>query len=279
MPAPARSRPLKKDFFSQTFKGQKPVVFSENARPSTIPPHIRHLAWSSTGAALATTSGSKVRIWNPDRPNVKSSQELLGHVGSVEKLVWNPTREGEIATTGNDGTVKLWDVRVGPGAHNKAVPVKEIALGDGGLFLAWSPTGQHLVAGRRDDVIVPIDVRMGAMGNTEDLTMQEGRKLGSAQTNQMAFSNSGREVFATTGEGTVKVLDWPSMVRISLHVGHNTRLTSYTRHFSTHSTLTPAPHTASNTVLMATLWLSVAATLSSRSGTQPTGSASTPSQT
>ncbi|KAI5194459.1 L-lactate dehydrogenase [Aureobasidium subglaciale] len=193
------------------FVARLPVLFSENARPSTIPPHIRHLAWSSTGAALATTAGSKVRIWNPDRPNVKSSQELVGHVGSVEKIVWNPVREGEVATTGSDGTVKLWDVRVGPGAHNKAVPVKEIALGDGGLFLAWSPTGQHLVAGRRDDVIVPIDVRMGAMANTEDLIMQEGRKLGSAQTNQMAFSNSGREVFATTGDGTVKVLDWPSM--------------------------------------------------------------------
>jgi THO complex subunit 3 len=130
----------------------------------------------------------------------------------VEKVVWNPVREGELATTGSDGTLKLWDVRVGSGAHNKPAPVKEIALGDAGLFLAWSPTGQHLVVGRRDDVIVPVDVRMGVMGNTEDLLMNEGRKLGSAQTNQMTFSNSGREVFATTGEGTVKVLDWPSMV-------------------------------------------------------------------
>jgi THO complex subunit 3 len=31
------------------------------------------------------------------------------------------------------------------------------------------------------------------------------------QFNAMAFSNSGRELFATTGEGPVKVLDWPSL--------------------------------------------------------------------
>ena len=214
MPAPQRSRPLKKEFLPKVFESQKPVAFLENARPSTIPPYIRHLAWSPLGTAIAATSGANIRIWNPEKPNVKTSQELKGHSGAVEKVGWNPVKEAELASTGTDGTVKLWDLRVGAGATagGKGSCVQDIKVGDQGLFMTWKPDGMEIVVGRRDDVIVPIDLRMGVMGNLEALEAREGKKLQSAQTNQICFSNSGREVFATTGEGLVKVLDWPSMV-------------------------------------------------------------------
>ena len=247
MPAPARSKPLRKDNFARTFSTQKPILFSETSRPSSIPPHIRHLSWSPTGLALSTTTGSKIRIWNPDRPNVKSSQELAGHAGSVERVEWNPTREGELASTGQDGSVRLWDVRVGPGAVGQAGRsscVKDVKVGDAGLFLAWHPGGTQMVVGRRDDVLVTVDVRKGVMGEiSEDVVVQEKGKLGSGQTNQCAFSHSGRELFATTSEGTVKVLDWPSMVRyhtmlFSLSTEHRTEvLTS-----AVSSSYPPGPH-------------------------------------
>lgn len=219
MPAPARSRPLRKDDFTRTFRTQKATALSETSRPSSIPPNIRHLSWSPTGLALSTATNSKIRVWNPDRPSVKSSQELTGHTGTVERVEWNPLREGELASTGTDGTLRLWDVRVGPGAvgaAGRSSCVQDVKLGDGGLFLGWHPSGQQIVVGRRDDVVVVADVRMGLMGNVEALEPREGsRKVvsGQVQMNQFAFSNSGREMFATTGEGTVKVLDWPSMVR------------------------------------------------------------------
>lgn len=145
---------------------------------------------------------------------MKASQELRGHTGSVEKLGWNPTKEAELASTGTDGTLRLWDVRIGGTAvgSGKSSCVQEVKVGDVGLFLTWKPDGTEIVVGRRDDVVVPVDIRMGANGVVESLDLREGRKLQSAQTNQVCFSNSGREVFATTGEGLVKVLDWPSMV-------------------------------------------------------------------
>lgn len=218
MPAPQRSRTLKKELFSPTFRPQKPTIFSEALRPSVIAPHIRHLAWAPLGTAIATTSGAHIRIWNPEKPNVKASQELRGHSGAVEKVGWNPIKESELASTGTDGTVRLWDVRIGGGGKSSCV--QDIKIGDQGLFMTWSPNGTEIVVGRRDDVIVPVDVRMGVMGNIEAFETREGKKLQTSQTNQMSFSNSGREVFATTGDGTVKILDWPSMSVLHTLNGH-----------------------------------------------------------
>ena len=209
--APIRSRPLKKEYIATSFRSQKPVLLSETARPTSIAPLVRHIAWSPLGSCLAQTSGATIRIWNPEKPNVKASQELRGHVGAVERLAWRPDREAELASTGVDGTVKLWDVRVGAMGPGKSNCVAEVKAGQHGLFLTWSPDGNEIVVGTRDDVIVAIDVRMA--GDLPDaLEPREGRKLQTSQTNQLAFSNSGREVFATTGDGLVKVLDWPSMV-------------------------------------------------------------------
>lgn len=190
------------------FRSVKNVVLSETPRPSPIAPSIRHIAWSPLGTWLAVTSGATIRVWNPEKPTVKASQELRGHVGSVERVAWRPDREAELASTGADGTVRLWDVRVGSSAC-----VADVKAGQHGLFLTWSPSGDEIVVGTMDDNIVPIDVRMG-MGfeGPTSLEVREGKKLPTTtQTNQVAFSNSGQEIFATTGEGLIRILDWPTM--------------------------------------------------------------------
>ena len=218
MPAPLYSRPIEKKLFAKTIEpyANKPTLFSEAARPSPITvPSIRHFSWSPTGAAIAQTSGAHIRVWNPEKANVKLSQELRGHTGYVEKVEWNPVKEAELASTGTDGTVKLWDVRVGGAAatSGKGSAVMDVKVGDYGLFMTWKPDGTEIVVVRRDDLIVPIDVRMGVMGDVESLEPREGKKLQASHCNEICFSNSGRELFATTSEGTVQVLDWPSMVR------------------------------------------------------------------
>lgn len=56
------------------------------------------------------------------------------------------------------------------------------------------------------------------------------------QTNGITFTNSGRELLLTTGEGTVKFVDYPSLVRViygppprTQQSTHRIHRTSYTR--------------------------------------------------
>ena len=96
-----------------------------------------------------------IRIWNPERPNVKSSTEIRnGHNSSfaggpggsgavVEKVAFCPTTENILASTGHDGGVRLWDVRVPGGAASagKGTQLADCKVGDPVLFLTWHPDG------------------------------------------------------------------------------------------------------------------------------------------
>lgn len=228
--APKTSRPLRKDNFSPTFKPLKPVLFSESAgRPSSLAPNIRSLSWSPTGSQIATAISSYVRLWNPERPNVKSTSELRGGGTSmVEKVAFMPTHESVLASTGGDGMVRLWDCRVGAAVNGagagaakggvKGNQVAEGKVGDTGLFLCWRPQGDVMIVGRKDDVVQAVDVRKmsgeGLLNTGAGWEVEASEKTPAkdkGQFNAMAFSNSGHELFATTGEGPVKILDWPSL--------------------------------------------------------------------
>lgn len=138
---------------------------------------IRTLAWSPTGALLATADARGCRIWNPERPGVRYSTELrplalstsgaggngppgagagagsrgVGsassqqqqHLTGTERVAWNPTREGELASVGADGIVRFWDVRA------KVPCVGEVKVGGEGFSLAWRPDGSEVVVGRK----------------------------------------------------------------------------------------------------------------------------------
>ncbi|KAF2763712.1 WD40 repeat-like protein [Teratosphaeria nubilosa] len=231
MPAPIRSRHLKKSDFQQLFKPLKPTLFSESPspRPSTLIQKITSISWSATGSLLATCTTSNIRIWNPERANVKSSTELrnahpkhgaaFGTAGvsgdAVEKVAFCPDRENVLASTGADGMVRVWDVRVPGGATGVAgrgTPVGDVRIGDSGIFLTWHPGGDQLLASRKDDMIHCVDVRQCLKGKDE-----KGNK---DIFYQLSFSNSGREVFAPTADGVVKIFDYPTFTHLHTLSGH-----------------------------------------------------------
>ena len=104
---------------------------------------LRTLAWNPSGQLIATGSGDRtLRIWNPERPNVRYSTELKGHTAGIEKIAFNPVRDAELASCAGDGTVRFWDVRT------KSC-VSRVDVGGEAFTLSWSADGNVVVVGRK----------------------------------------------------------------------------------------------------------------------------------
>lgn len=241
MPAPRQPKQNKRDIFARDLKAfSKTVLFTESVNLSRLTPNIRSIAWSPTATCIATSVARNVRVWNPADPDVRKSTELrnVTGVGNIEKLAFCPTYESVLASTGQDAWCRLWDVRTpgGVAISGRGTKLAENKLGDHGLFLTWHPNGQQLLLGQKNDVVQLIDTRRMSAPDSDatwEMTMQEKtpeRDLG--QFNGMAFSNSGRELFVTTGEGPIKVIDWPSLKTLRLLKGH-TSATHIVRQSST----------------------------------------------
>ena len=126
-------------------------------------------------------------------------------------MAWNPTREAELASCSSDGTVRFWDVR-------SKTCTSTVQVGGEAFTLAWAADGSVVLVGRKDDTLVPVDVVGGGVGGAGAAARQALPQA--VQTNQTTFSHAvpPRELLVTTGEGSVKVLDWPSME--GLHTLH-----------------------------------------------------------
>nr|OQO25222.1 hypothetical protein B0A51_05795 [Rachicladosporium sp. CCFEE 5018] len=233
MAPPKVSRSVRKDQFPSVLKALKTTAYYDAGRDNRLVTNIRGLAWSPTGNAIATTVSNYIRIWDPDRTKVAQSLELKsGAPGIVEKVAYCPTHEAVLASTAVDGICRLWDARMpgGVAGASKGTKLSEAKVGDTGLFLTWHPSGTELLVGRKDDVVMSVDVRKlggseGALGTGWDLEARQIDPLqgrhGKTQLNEMAFSNSGRELLVTTGHGPVEIYDWPSLDYLHTLTAHN----------------------------------------------------------
>ncbi|KAL9036495.1 MAG: hypothetical protein Q9214_006106, partial [Letrouitia sp. 1 TL-2023] len=148
---------------------------------------IRTIAWNPTGHLIATGSADRsIRIWNPEKPQVKNSTELKAHTGGVERVAWNPVKEAELASVSSDGT-------------------SSVPLGGEGLTIAWSGDGSMVLAGRKDDTLIPISLPPDSAPSPLTPLPQ------SLQTNQVIFNPVGppTTLLLTEGDGSVKVASYP----------------------------------------------------------------------
>jgi len=172
---------------------------------------IRALAWSPLGTLVAAGYANReLRVWNPEKTDTKSATELRGHTLGLEAVAWNPVLDAELASVSEDSTVRFWDVR----ARKESAQVK---LGGGGLSIAWRGNGQELVVGRRDDVLLGIDRRMNQITETWKQNVQ---------TNQIMFSYGGDELLLTTGDGAVKIVEYPTFKTLYTINGHTSACSS-----------------------------------------------------
>lgn len=150
MAPPSRARPLGKTSFSPAFARLKTSAYVDVLRPNasvSAAHYIRTLSWNASGTFIATGAADRtLRIWNPEKTNVKNSTELRtpGVPGStqLERVAFHPINENELASCSTDGTVRFWDIR------SKA-SVGEVKVGEQPFTLAWTPDGNEIVAGRK----------------------------------------------------------------------------------------------------------------------------------
>jgi len=194
-PPPRQRLNLSKERFSQHFSTLKTQTYLDPSLSRAAFHGIRSIAWNPTGSLIATGSSDRtLRVWNPDRPNVKYSTELRGHAAGIEKVAFNPKKEAELCSASSDGVVKFWDVKT------KTVINEVKDLGDP-VTLIWHPDGESLIVGNKADKIY-------VLSPTSPTPVSEHQQ--DVQINQICFTWCGKYVFVTTGEGQTRILRYPS---------------------------------------------------------------------
>ncbi|KAK3337298.1 WD40 repeat-containing protein [Cercophora scortea] len=188
---------LSKEKFSGYFGPLKSQVYNDAGSSRGGSHHtLRSIAWNPLGTLVATGAADKtLRVWNPEKPNVRFSTELKGHAAGIEKVAFNPVKDAELASVSNDGVVKFWDVRT------KACVNEVKGLGNAHT-LAWAPDGSSLLVGNRSGDVIQISPRESEIISTHREPVE---------ANQMAFCWSGQKVFLPTREGKVRILSYPAL--------------------------------------------------------------------
>jgi len=123
--------------------------------------------------------------------------ELKGHADSVDQLRWDPKSPELLGTASGDKTVRIWDARSGKCAH-------AIETRGENINIRWSPDGQHIAVGDKEDNISFIETRKcKALKNI---------KFG-YEVNEMAWEPAGSLFFLTTGTGNIEVFSYADILR------------------------------------------------------------------
>ncbi|ORY93136.1 WD40-repeat-containing domain protein [Syncephalastrum racemosum] len=167
---------------------------------------VHTVAWNSDGRRLASGSVDRTaRVWTPHRgTDIRYSTELKGHTDSVDQLDWDPTHPDHLATASCDKTVRLWDQRTGKCTGT-------VNTGGENINICWSPNGQHIAVGDKNDTISFIDTRTNTILNTKKHSME---------VNEIAWNQANDLFFVTTGQGKVHVYDYPSLEHLHSLRGH-----------------------------------------------------------
>lgn len=161
---------------------------------------ILHIIFSPDGSKIVS-AGQNVRVWD----TASGAQITSFDNSEVKTLAFSP--DGQIlAAGGNDGIVRLWNVRSG-------TLLRELRAHTAGVnIIAFSPNGQTLASASWDGKAVLWKVRDGS---------QSGVLSHNGAISSLAFNTNNRLVTAGSWDGTMMLWDTRSARLLGTFAGHD----------------------------------------------------------
>ncbi|XP_009891818.1 PREDICTED: THO complex subunit 3 [Charadrius vociferus] len=172
--------------------GEKQLQFSMLSAVSMVAP-------DSTGALCSTAEpkpepGSSSLFLAERNPPVKENN-YRGHGDSVDQLCWHPSNPDLFVTASGDKTIRIWDVRT-----TKCIAT--VNTKGENINICWSPDGQTIAVGNKDDVVTFIDAK------THRSKAEEQFKF---EVNEISWNNDNNMFFLTNGNGCINILSYPEL--------------------------------------------------------------------
>ena len=165
------------------------------------------IAFSNDGRWLAADGNDyKIHIW--DVSTRSQVHTLAGHVGKITGIVF--TRNGELISASEDGTVRLWNV-------SEEREIRQFQNGAGRVTsIALSPDENHLVFGTTDGTLRLWEVGTGVLRKTlrghEDVVLA------------VDFRRDGGQIASGSEDNTVRLWDVATGRLIETFIGHEKRV-------------------------------------------------------
>uniref|UniRef100_A0A674NRG8 THO complex 3 n=1 Tax=Takifugu rubripes TaxID=31033 RepID=A0A674NRG8_TAKRU len=168
--------------------------FKNNNKSREFPAHtakVHSVAWSCDGRRVASGSFDKTAsVFVLEKDRLVKENNYRGHSDSVDQLCWHPTNPDLFVTASGDKTIRIWDVRT-----TKCIAT--VNTKGENINICWSPDGQTIAVGNKDDVVTFIDAK------THRSKAEEQFKF---EVNEISWNNDNDMFFLTNGGGCINIL-------------------------------------------------------------------------
>ncbi|XP_018407900.1 PREDICTED: THO complex subunit 3 [Nanorana parkeri] len=173
--------------------------FRGNCKTREFPAHsakVHSVAWSCDGRRLASGSFDKTAsVFVLEKDRLVKEINFRGHGDSVDQLCWHPSNPDLFVTASGDKTIRIWDVR-------SERCVTTVTTKGENINICWSPDGQTIAVGNKDDVVTFIDIK------TYRPRAEEQFKF---EVNEISWNNDNNMFFLTNGNGCINILSYPEL--------------------------------------------------------------------